>query len=131
MGWFENRNLYHKIGYLIAINQPLAELVRLARGTTKRRFEVQLDDRIRSALNLTPSEATDLSYDMTGDKAYRLLLLMNVETIRRNLHSTERYPFRSHKSERWSLEHIHAQNAQTLNRARAVAGVADASPPSA
>ncbi len=117
MGWFENRSLYHKIGYLVAINHSLAELVSIAQGTTKRQFEAQLDERIRNAVNLTPSEAADLSYETTGDKAYRVLFLMNVETIRRNLHSTERYPFRSHRSERWSLEHIHAQNAQTLNRA--------------
>ena len=117
MGWYENRSLYHKIGYLIAVNQSLMELVRLGRGTTKRQFESLLNERIGNVLNLTPSEAADLSYDSSGEKAFRMLLLMNVETIRRNVHSTERYPFRSHKAEQWSLEHIHAQNAQTLNRA--------------
>lgn len=119
MGWFRSRDLYHKIGYLITVGRPLVELVQLGRILTKREFEVQLDDRIRLALNLTPSEAANLSYERDGDwtKAERLLLLMNVETVRRNRHSLERYPFRSHKSQAWSLEHIHAQHAQSLNKA--------------
>ncbi|MCY0854020.1 DUF262 domain-containing protein [Cupriavidus sp. D39] len=119
MGWFRSRDLYHKIGYLITVGQPLAELVRIALTLTKRDFEAQLDDQIRKALNLTPSEAANLSYERAGDwtKAERLLLLMNVETVRQSHHSTERYPFRSHKAQAWSLEHIHAQHAQSLNKA--------------
>lgn len=119
MGWFRNRSLYHKIGYLIAVGTPLRALVDLARSLTKSDLESKIDDKIRLALNLTPSEAASLSYERSGDadKAERLLLLMNVETVRRNRHSTERYPFRSHHEEKWSLEHIHAQHAQTLNKA--------------
>ena len=60
MGWFRSRDLYHKIGYLITVGRPLVELVQLGRILTKREFEVQLDDRIRLALNLTPSEAANL-----------------------------------------------------------------------
>jgi hypothetical protein len=119
MGWFENRDLYHKIGYLVAVGQRLIDLVRLAQTLTKREFERQLDDRIRDALDLSPSEAASLSYEVAShaNKAERLLLLMNVETVRRNRHSNEKYPFHAHKSRAWSLEHIHAQNAQALNKA--------------
>ena len=42
---------------------------------------------------------------------------MNVETVRQRKHSSERYSFREHAVGRWSLEHIHAQNAEQLNRA--------------
>ena len=119
MGWFRSHDLYHKIGYLITVGRSFAELVNLARTLTKREFEALLDDRIKHALDLTPSEAASLSYERAGDwiKAERLLLLMNVETIRRSRHSMERYPFRSHKAQDWSLEHIHAQHAQSLNKA--------------
>ena len=119
MGWFESRDLYHKIGYLVAVGQRLIDLVRLAQTLTKRQFERQLDDRIRDALDLSPSEAASLSYEVASHthKAERLLLLMNVESVRRNRNSTEKYPFHAHKSRTWSLEHIHAQNAQVLNKA--------------
>lgn len=40
---------------------------------------------------------------------------MNVETVRRNEHSSERYSFSAHAHRLWSLEHIHAQNSQGLN----------------
>ena len=40
---------------------------------------------------------------------------MNVETIRAMQDSSERYSFRAHAAGAWSLEHIHAQNAEPLN----------------
>jgi hypothetical protein len=39
-----------------------------------------------------------------------------VETVRRLQNSSERYPFDAHKTEQWTLEHIHAQNAEQLNK---------------
>lgn len=118
-GWYASHDLYHKIGYLIAVGRPLATLVILAKGATKRRFEAELDGLIRDELSLSPSEAAELNYETRSSwlKAERLLLLMNVESVRRNRNATERYPFRAHKAHSWSLEHIHAQNAQVLNKA--------------
>lgn len=118
-GWYASHDLYHKIGYLIAVGMPVATLVGLARGVTKRRFEAELDGLIRDELSLSPSEAAELNYETRSSwqKAERLLLLMNVESVRRNRNATERYPFRAHKARSWSLEHIHAQNAQVLNKA--------------
>ena len=119
MGWFRDRNLYHKVGYLITIGARLVDLLKESRTVTRRAFESRLDFRIRMALDLTPSTAAGLSYERAGDwpKIERLLLLANIETLRASTHSTERYPFLSHKASEWSLEHIHAQNAQALNRA--------------
>ena len=42
---------------------------------------------------------------------------MNIETIRQRQLSSERYSFREHAAGSWSLEHIHAQGAERLNRA--------------
>ena len=42
---------------------------------------------------------------------------MNVETIRKMQDSSERYSFKAHAAGDWSLEHIHAQNAEPLNTA--------------
>ena len=42
---------------------------------------------------------------------------MNVETVRSMTLSAERFSFREHAARRWSIEHIHAQNAEQLNRA--------------
>lgn len=115
LGWYEDRNLFHKIGFLIAQGTPFADLIGLSRGRAKSQFEAQLDGLIRRSLNLSQTDLGELSY--TSAKTSRALLLMNVETLRRREQSTERYSFREHAMGRWSLEHIHAQNAEQLNRA--------------
>jgi hypothetical protein len=119
LGWFENRDHYHKIGYLVAVGHLFADLVELAKDLTKRNFEAMLDAKIRETLNLSPSDVTALSYetDAHKERCARLLLLMNVETVRRVDSSTERYSFRLHREGVWSLEHIHAQNAENLTKA--------------
>lgn len=115
MGWYADRNLFHKIGYLVAEKVTnLAALVPVAAERPKSAFEAELDTMIRRHLDLTEAALRELSYG--SGKAGRVLLLMNVETIRRRLQSTERYSFKEHSSGRWSLEHLHAQNAQQLPR---------------
>lgn len=118
VGWFESRNYYHKIGYLVAVGHSFGDIVNLSANQTKRNFLAMLDSRIRDTLDLTPSGVTALSYDSESDreKCEQLLLLMNVETIRMVEHSSERYSFRLHRDSAWSLEHIHAQNAQGLTK---------------
>lgn len=119
LGWYENRDLYHKIGYLVAGGKRFGKFVDLADGTTKSRFEAALDQLIRDDLDLSPSGLADLKYDNETQKetCARLLLLMNVETTRKLSNSTERYPFRMHRDNQWSLEHIHAQQAEGLVKA--------------
>ncbi|HWA24359.1 MAG TPA: DUF262 domain-containing protein [Lacunisphaera sp.] len=117
LGWYENRDQYHKIGYLVTVGQRFSDLVALAAGRSKREFGAILDDRIRETLDLTPSGVTALSYEADAQTCSRLLLLMNVETVRRMKDSTERYSFRIHRSQAWSLEHVHAQHAEGLTKA--------------
>lgn len=114
LGWYSNRDLFHKIGYLVAEGGSLTELIALARGKTKSMFESELDALIRDRLNLSLDGLQELTYQ--SPKASRVLLLMNVETVRSRRHSTERYSFKEHATGAWSLEHIHAQNAERLNR---------------
>lgn len=116
-GWYENRDHYHKIGYLVAVGQRFSDLVALASGKTKSEFGTLLDARICDSLDLTPSGVAALNYESDTHKCSRLLLLMNVETVRRMKDSTERYSFRIHRRQAWSLEHIHAQQAESLTKA--------------
>jgi len=120
IGWYEDRNLYHKIGYLIAVGDRFADLVGLAQGCSKSDFQTLLNSRIRKRLDISPSEVPELSYEPNYEKCRRLLLLMNVETVRKVADSSERYPFRRHREHAkgeglsWSLEHIHAQQTEGL-----------------
>lgn len=113
LGWYENRDLFHKIGYLIAVERKtFAELIALSNGKEKSAFQEALDEEIRSHLHLTSDELGGLTYK--DNKTADVLLLMNVETIRRKQGSSERYSFHAQSANRWSIEHIHAQNAEDL-----------------
>ena len=113
LGWYDDRVLFHKVGYLIAVGRTFKELVDLSKEKGRSTFEAALDDEIRAHLGLTAGELTGLTY--ASRKTAAVLLLMNVETIRHMQDSSERYSFRAHAAGGWSLEHIHAQNAEDLN----------------
>lgn len=114
LGWYDDRNLFHKVGYLVAAKQAtFFDIVAMARGTAKSAFGDALDARIRRSLDLPWHGIAALTYG--SNKAGRALLLMNVETVRRNEHSSERYSFNAHADRQWSLEHIHAQRSEGLN----------------
>lgn len=118
LGWFADRSVYHKVGYLVALGERIGDLVRLAKGSTRSSFEKALDNRISRSLGLSAGALRELTYDNATQKKQceRALLLMNVETVRRLSNSAERYSFRLHRAGAWSLEHIHAQQAEGLNR---------------
>lgn len=115
LGWYEDRDLYHKVGYLIAVGVSFQELVHLSEGKGHSAFEAALDEEIRRRLDLSFTDLADLTY--TSGKSSDALLLMNVETIRQMQDSSERYSFKAHAAGAWSLEHIHAQSAEVLNKA--------------
>lgn len=113
LGWYSNRDLFHKIGFLINLRAAtFGGLLAVAEDKTKSEFNDLLDGLIRGQLNLSESGLRELSY--SSGKTSGALLLMNVETIRRRVHSTERYSFKEHATGRWSLEHIHAQSAEGI-----------------
>ncbi len=113
--WYRNKNLYHKIGYLITIGENLNELIEESLDSKKDIFENHLDSLIRKSVNFNIDE---LTYEKKGNykKIERVLLLFNVESIRNNESIREYYPFKFHKSISWSLEHIHAQNSEGLDK---------------
>lgn len=116
-GWFEDRDVFHRAGYLVNIRTPLRALVDAARGLPKSAFDAVLRDEIRKRLDLTSDGLQALDYETDSKKCEQVLLLMNVETVRRRSSSLERFPFAEHVRHAWSLEHIHAQNAQDLTKA--------------
>jgi len=112
LGWYEDRNLYHKIGFLIAEGATLDNLVDLAHEQLQSAFNERLNERIAARMKLSEADVRALTYHST--MSGRCLLLMNVLTVLGRSASSERYSFREHARGRWSLEHIHAQSAESL-----------------
>jgi hypothetical protein len=116
LGWYGLPKIYNKIGFLVANGESFGGLVTAAKDSKKSEFEHQLVDRIRTKIGTTMADLEELNYEERKrgyPKLIALLMLMNVETSSR---SALRFPFEHHVGRAWSLEHIHAQNAESLNK---------------
>ncbi|CBW14153.1 unnamed protein product [Haemophilus parainfluenzae T3T1] len=120
--WHSNHEFYHKIGYLIASgSKTLRDIFDRSKYKTKSTFNKDLDDDIKNSIKIGKNYA-DLSYENTEDqkKIKKLLLLFNVESVRKSGEHSQRFPFDKYKNGEngkviWSLEHIHAQQSEGLS----------------
>lgn len=120
--WHSNHEFYHKIGYLIASgSKTLRDIFKLSKNKTKSDFKKSLDEDIKNSIKIGKNYA-DLSYENTEDqkKIKKLLLLFNVESVRKSGEHSQRFPFDKYKNGEngkviWSLEHIHAQQSEGLS----------------
>ena len=119
--WYENHELYHKIGYLIASeHMTLQGIYDLSQQKTKDQFLSDLDKEICKSIKINENYA-DLNYEKPTDyqNIRRLLMLFNVESVRKNGEQSQWFPFDKYKYQQggrvyWSLEHIHAQQSENL-----------------
>ncbi|WP_083435459.1 DUF262 domain-containing protein [Pseudarthrobacter siccitolerans] len=114
-GWFQDRDLYHRIGYLIQVGDSIQELIDLSRSRTHSDFRTALVDRTRKRLDLTTDKVSLLRYGKDYGKCTDVLLLMNVETVLRSSDIGSRFSFHAYV-DNWSLEHIHAQNSEAFEK---------------
>ena len=121
MGWYRNRELYHRIGYLIATGDSIADLIELSQSLTKRGFRDALIERTKTRLGLTKRAVSELSYEdpPSRNKCTEVLLLMNVETVWLGKDPASRFPFHTYSNQEWSLEHINPQHAKEVKGAEA------------
>ena len=121
--WYEDHDLYHKIGYLIASGaKSLADIFSCAKTRKKSEFNDKLNEFIKESIKSKINYGA-MSYENGNhyESIKRLLLLFNIESVRIIDGKTQRFPFdkfkmRDNGREKWSLEHIHAQNAEELRR---------------
>ncbi|MCB0539065.1 MAG: DUF262 domain-containing protein [Bacteroidetes bacterium] len=115
--WYSNKNLYHKIGFLIATGTQIGTLISIKNNNTKENFENQINELIANTID---EDWEDLSYDKPNEhgKIINVLLLTNIEITRTNNNSNEFFPFEMYKSITKSLEHVHSQNIEGINENR-------------
>ena len=119
-GWLDNRDYYHKIGYLSSISNDdsaIIELLEYAATHKKKELDTELDSRIKASLKMNSgSTLSSLNYNNKKDYDYirKLLFLYSVE-LNRKMHTQEFFPFELFNNlSDWTLEHIHAQNSECL-----------------
>lgn len=115
--WYSNKNLYHKIGYLVATGSSVGTLITEKKRLTKSEFDQQINELIAASIE---DNWEELSYNKSNDheKMIKVLLLTNVELCRKNANNDEFFPFEMYKRMTKSLEHVHAQNIEGINENR-------------
>jgi len=104
--WFNDRELYHKVGFLITIGEAIKTLIANAETITKQEFKDYLDTRIAKKIKCEDLHA--IKYGKDNGLIRNILLLHNIQTMLNNKNETSRFPFQRYKEEKWDLEHIHA-----------------------
>lgn len=115
--WYKKTDLYHRIGYLVASHYTtISTLMNETKKLKKSEMDKMLDEKIRDSINFK-KPYSELSYENDYDAITRILLLFNVVSLMKN-NSGTRFPFKEFNKigkDKWSLEHIHAQNSLKLN----------------
>lgn len=122
--WFEDRALYHIVGYLVNEGVTLGELRKLAQQGTKSEFDQQLRRRVFEEVidgdipeRPSPEEVrarvserlANLEYDSSQrsrQEIRSILLLFNVATLLQSERSNMRFQFDSFKNQEWNIEHV-------------------------
>jgi uncharacterized protein with ParB-like and HNH nuclease domain len=100
--WFNERELYHKIGFLLIEGETIDKLISESKTKTKRGFKKFLDNTIKAKFKNIYLE--DLQY---GDKIIKsILLLYNIQTMLNNEKDNSLFPFDLFKTGKWDIEHI-------------------------
>ena len=127
--WFENRVLYHLVGYLVAENMSINSIRSLAANCTKTDFEEKLRQEIfrkvihHDVANMKDKKKLTICVDdclegvkYGSSKVKPLLLLFNIATLLQNNKSNIFFQFESFKNEDWDIEHIRSVSAIKLEQ---------------
>lgn len=130
--WYDNRQLYHYVGYLMNLRGEnkmtmLRDLLCDA-DMSKDEFLSSLIKRCQQSIGIgvkqkngqeiTQKDFADWEYGRNNNEIHNVLLLFNLATTQNQISEVSRYPFDKHfeaAKRKWSLEHIHAQNEKKAN----------------
>jgi hypothetical protein len=117
--WYEDRELFHMIGYMVSESTPINSIRRLSSKCSKSGFQQQLRQEIfsktidaKATWPMSKQEIHELVAERLNTLRYpspkikSVLLLFNVATLLQNTKSNLRFQFDSFKGESWNIEHV-------------------------
>ncbi|TXY08317.1 DUF262 domain-containing protein [Vibrio mimicus] len=106
--WYQDRELYHLIGFLVTTGCKVAGLKAIAHKPemTKTLFKQYLRTLIKQQFT---RDVDDLNYDEHAYEIRKLLLLFNIQTLLSTSNADIRFPFDRFKKEQWDIEHIRSK----------------------
>ena len=114
--WYEDQELYHYVGYLMCTESSkritlLRKLLKQAKTCTAPELKASLRRAIGKKIERI--RLNELSYEESQADIHQVLLLHN---IHQHIFTSEqiRFPFDLYTKEKWSLEHIYAQQSEPL-----------------
>ncbi|MCB9033156.1 MAG: DUF262 domain-containing protein [Chitinophagales bacterium] len=113
--WYNDRELYHKIGYLIAVGTDIKTILENKENKLKSEFGKWIDHEIEKIV--IKKQVDELEYGQDNGQLIKVLLLHNIITTLNSDDTSLRFPFNKYKNKKnggWSLEHIHAQNSDDI-----------------
>ena len=113
--WYNDRDLYHFIGFLLSTNIARTDEILHKSGQDKDTFHKWVAAQVLGFLDSV--NIKELSYTENHKELTNVLLLFNVLSVQQlKANPQNRFPFNLYnnikKEEKWSLEHIHAQRSQ-------------------
>jgi len=128
--WFENKEFYHFIGFLIVSKiKNLNLIIDLSKGKNKSDFKDGLKEWIINEFKKTKKDDSKedyciydldkLDFDKSKDECKKVLLLLNILYSVNNL-SNNKFPFELYKQENWSVEHINPQTPRNFENVNIV-----------
>jgi uncharacterized protein with ParB-like and HNH nuclease domain len=125
--WFNDNRYYHLIGFLTHVGAKTENIVELSLKNDKSNFLLELKKLVSERLDqdlfqrdnnsqivIKKEELNELKYQEVYQLIRNLLFLFNVILTMKSEYT--RFPFDKFIREKWSLEHIHAQNSEEIKR---------------
>lgn len=108
--WFDDRELYHKIGFLITLGEEVKKLIDLSQKEDKKKFIETINGKIKNRFKDIQIDELEKKDDA---KVRMVLLLHNIQTMLNNKEENTKFPFNRYKKKTkdnkgWDVEHIHA-----------------------
>lgn len=106
--WFQDKDLYHYIGFLIEHNEiNIEETISVANKSDKDEFAKWIFEKIKTSVKNI--QLDELSFDSHKAQIRKILLLFNIETLLQTEKATFWFPFDKYKLEKWDIEHVNSQ----------------------
>ena len=110
--WYEDRTLYHLIGFLIEYKADIRTLINASKSKKKDEFLNYIKKEISNKLGRLSID--DLSFAENKYSIKQVLLLFNILTALKDKKSDMRFPFNKYKMEKWDIEHVCSQTDKTI-----------------
>lgn len=127
--WFNDRTLFHLIGYLVSQNISISEIFKLSSNSKGKKdfhqrlikrilhliFSVKIDNVLSHSnlRNTIDNYLAELSYETsTTNNLRQILLLFNIASLLNNPDSNARFQFEKFKLDQWDIEHIRSVSSE-------------------